>query len=725
LTSDVVNCLYEDHQGGLWAGTEGRGLNRLIEGKFFPFTQEDGLSDDYVLSLCQDREGLLWVGTYGGGLNRLWEGKFTTYTVRDGLPSNEIRTILETRDGSVWMGTRAAGLARLRDEKIEKYSTENGLPNNTVRALFEDAEGDLWIGTNNGLSRYRHGRFTNYSRNEGLAHDYVRCIAQDLAGRIWVGTTGGGLHLLQNGRFINYRDRDVPETVIRGLSVVRDGSLWIGSNDGLTHWQDGRATHYSAESGLPPAPVYIVYEDSAGTLWIGTYGGGLCRFRDGRFTRYTVREGLFDDVVYQILDDGRGLWMSSNLGIFRVSKTALDDFAAGRTDRLTCVSYGTADGMRSSECNGNAQPAGWKTRDGRLWFPTTGGVVVVDPAAIPGNRLPPLVSFEDVRINRQSYCPVIEAVVPPGADSFEARFAGLSFIAPEKVRYKYRLEGLDKEWIEAGGRREAYYTNLSPGSYRFRVLACNNDGLWDETGAAFTFTLRPSFFQRRGFYILVALTFILLGITASEWRLRRLRTRQRELSGLVDVRTRELAVANLKLEDANRRLEELANTDPLTGLANRRYFMAALEVERRRCERLALPLSVIMADVDHFKLFNDAYGHHAGDECLVRLASLMRETVARAGDLVGRYGGEEFIILLPATGAEGAARAAERLRRHIEEAGIEHPSSSCGRNVTVSFGVATFVPKAGLAPDPLLEAADQALYEAKNAGRNCSRTRTL
>jgi len=719
LTGDEITCLYEDGTGGIWIGTEKKGLSVFSGGTFSRFTTKEGLSDDYVLSVCQDREGLIWVGTYGNGLNRLWKGKFATLTVQDGLPSKEVRTILGSRDGSVWVGTLNGGLARLRKGSVTTFSTRDGLPDNAIRALFEDAAGLLWVGTNNGLACLKDGRFVNYSRKDGLAHDYIRCITQDRAGRLWIGTSGGGVHLYRDGRFINYRDKGIPENVIRALTPGRDGCLWIGSNDGLTRWQNGETTHYSAQHGLPKEPIYVVLEDEDRVLWLGTYGGGLCRFKNGSFTRYTIRDGLFDDVVYQILEDDRGnLWMSCNLGIFRAEKKSLDRFAEGTADRIRSFSYGTADGMRSSECNGNAQPAGAKTGDGRVWFPTTEGLVVISPDIIPKNLLPPLVAFERILVNGRVLCPASRAVVPPGPGSLEFHFAGLSFIAPEKMKFKYRLEGYDQEWIDAGERRSAFYTNMSPGSYRFSAIACNNDGFWNEKGVSFEFTLKPYFRQSKAFAVLVAGILFAAGFGIYRRRVRQYRERERELNGFVEARTKDLADVNARLENANAKLEHLATHDDLTGLANRRHFMRALETEWRRSERQASPLSLIMVDADHFKAYNDNCGHQAGDRCLKTLASALAEAVTRAGDLVGRYGGEEFIILLPATGGDGAAQVAERLRERIEAERIGRKSSSADLGITISLGVATVIPKRGMRPEILIKAADRALYRAKNEGRN-------
>jgi diguanylate cyclase (GGDEF)-like protein len=267
-------------------------------------------------------------------------------------------------------------------------------------------------------------------------------------------------------------------------------------------------------------------------------------------------------------------------------------------------------------------------------------------------------------------------------------------------------------------RRDAYYTNISPGSYRFSVIACNNDGLWSETGASFNFTLMPFFYQRKLFYALMGLMVLLAGFGIHQRRIHRFRTRERELTALVEARTEDLAELNWKLADVNKNLVHLATYDSLTGIANHRLFMNTLEIEWQRSERQSLPLSLIMADVDDFKAFNERYGHLAGDQCLKVLATSMAESLTRAGDLVARYGGEEFIVLLPATDVEDAALVAERLRRRIEEAETKPESSSACLYVTISLGVAGGIAKRGMLAETLIQASDQALYQAKNGGGN-------
>jgi signal transduction histidine kinase len=376
------------------------------------------------------------------------------------------------------------------------------MSDNEVLAIAEGRRG-LWVGTAAGLNLFDGKNFTVFTTRDGLSNDSVWALLEDRAGDLWIGTDGGGLNRFRDGAFYAYKSGD----------------------------------------GFSSDIVLSLYEDRAGDLWIGT-SGGLSRYRNGQFTSYTTREGLFDDVIFQILeDDSDNLWMSCNKGVFRVSKSELNDFAEGKRKSITSVSYGTADGMSSRECNGGIQPAGWKSRDGRLWFPTIKGAVVIDPNKLRINEQPPPVTIEQVIVDGQATGPSADLRLEPGARRLEFHYAGLSFLSSEKVRFKHKLEGYDNEWIDAGTRREAIYNNLAPGSYVFRVVACNNDGVWNEAGASFGFYLKPRFYQTYWFYLACALAISLL-----VWALYRLRIRQ--------IRARFLAV----LAERNRIAREIHDT---------------------------------------------------------------------------------------------------------------------------------------------------------------------
>ncbi len=523
LANNRVTSLLADREGALWIGTAG-GLSRFANDHFSGFKQGHALSANIILSIWEDREGSLWVGTESGGLNLLKDKKFTTYTTEDGLASNLVKAIYEARNGDIWIGTNGGGLSRLRAGKFTSFTTKDGLSSNVVLALFGDSQGNIWIGTPDGLNRFKDNHFTVFTSADGLASDFVRSIYVDHEGSVWVGTRGG-LTRLKDGVFKIYTTIDgLPNEFVGTIYEAAGGNLWIGTLGGLTRLKDEKFTTFTTKEGLSSDVVISLYEDSERTLWIGTSGGGLNRFRDGKFTSFTATEGLLDDVVYRVLGDQQNnLWLSSNKGIFRVGRQELDDLADHKSNSLRPTVYGTADGMITRECSGGGHPAGWKGSDGKLWFPTIKGVVMIDPQNIRINENLPPVIINQIRIDDESIIPGPGVELAPGKSRFDFYYTALSFIAPEKVRFKYKLEGFDRDWVDSGTRRIAYYTNLPPGKYRFRVIASNNDGIWNEAGAAFDLRLRPHFYQTSWFYALCLLTLVLL-----VWQGYRLRVRQME-----------------------------------------------------------------------------------------------------------------------------------------------------------------------------------------------------
>jgi ligand-binding sensor domain-containing protein/signal transduction histidine kinase len=553
LLHDWVTSIYEDRDGNLWIGTHG-GLSRFEDGKFSRFTTKEGLSNNLVWSIYEDREGSLWVGTEGGGLDRFKDGVFTTYTTRDGLSHDVVDTIYEDRAGNLWIGT-FGGLDRLKDGKITNFMTDKDPSHTLVRSIYEDRAGNLWIGTYGGLKLFKDRKFTTYASKDGLPTDLVWSIYEDRAGNFWVGTEGGGLNRFEDEKFTTYiTEGGPPHNFVRNIYEDRQGNLWIATEGGLKQFKDGKFISFTTKDGLPHDTVGAgpTYENDDGILWIGTRGNGLLRLKDEEFTTYTTKEGLFDNMVLSILEDGKGnLWMGGFKGIFRVNKKEVDDLDQGKTRSVTSVAYGKADGIKSIECN-SGQPPGWKSKDGRLWFPTVKGVVMIDPDNMKLNTLPPPVVIEQVIVDQRSFNPRERVEAPPGKRELEFHYTGLSFLDPKKVKFKYKLEGYDEVWVDVGTRRVAYYTNIPPGQYRFRVIACNNDGVWNETGAAVEFHLQPHWYETIGFYALLTLGIIGLAIGLTrrfhKRRIRQLEARKRELETLVDERTKELQVLNETLE---------------------------------------------------------------------------------------------------------------------------------------------------------------------------------
>ena len=538
-----VRSVYEDRLGTLWIGTEGHGLKRIKGSNLSTFTTKDGLSNETVMSIAEDAEGSLWLGTYGGGLDRLKDGSFVTYGKSLGLGEAQIQPITETSDGGMLIGTSGDGLFLLKDGKVHHYTTQQGLPSNMVRTALESRDGTIWVGTNgSGLARIKEGKITTYSTKNGLADDSIRALFEDRQGNVWIGTRGGGLERFKNGQFTVYSTRDgLPSDVVRAFYQDPSGTLWIGTDGGLVKMQDGKFQTYANKVGSAVSEVCAIHQDAEGVFWLGSLSGGISRFKDGKFTTYTTKQGLYDDLAFQILEDNQGnLWMSCNKGVYRTTKKELNDFAAGTTKSIHCVTYGVADGMGSRECNGGFQPAGWKTRDGRLWFPTLKGVAVVDPARVKTHDRPPHVILEQVLIDGQAEPERGNIVVSPGHNRLQFIYTGLSFSAPRQVQFKYQLVGFDKTWVDAGRNRSAYYTNIPAGRYRFRVIACNADGIWNEEGASVDVELEPHLYQTRWFYGLSVLLLLIMVVGGHRLRIRQLRAHEKELELRVERRTQEL-----------------------------------------------------------------------------------------------------------------------------------------------------------------------------------------
>jgi signal transduction histidine kinase len=332
---------------------------------------------------------------------------------------------------------------------------------------------------------------------------------------------------LKDGGFTKYTTKDgLPHKVIRSLFEDRIGALWIGTDQGLARLKDGVFTAHAEREGFIGNQVRAIYEDGDGVLWIGTYDGGLYRFKDERLTRYTTKEGLHDNGVFQILEDDAGnLWMGCNRGIYRVSRRELNEFAEGRSRSITSVVYGVKDGLATLECNGGRQPSGLKTADGKLWFPTMGGVAVIDPKALQLNIQPPPVIIEEFRLDNETLDFRHGALIPPNKDSFEIRYTAPSFIKPEYIKFKYKLEGLDKDWVDAGARRVVNYNYVPPGDYTFTVIAANSDGVWNQTGQSIHLEVIPHWWEIRWAQVLICFV-VLLVFAAGGFFVHRRRTAQ-------------------------------------------------------------------------------------------------------------------------------------------------------------------------------------------------------
>jgi len=557
LANNLVLRLLLDSHGVLWIGTYGGGIQRLLNAHLESFGQS---SNGFVHSLLEDREGTLWFGT-SGGLNRFRDGKFLTYSKSEGLAGKFIRSVVQDRAGAIWVGADGSGLNRIRNGVVDLTVTQaDGLTGNTIRALLPDPAGGLWISAFGAGLNYRNDTgIVRYTPADGLPSAFVRALYLDSDDVLWVGSTDHGLVRYSAGKFGSYTTADgLPNNDVRAI-IEYHGQMLLGTyGGGIMTLKNGVIQRYLPQvSGLSKAVIFTFFRDTQNKLWIGSENG-LSMVQDGRFNAF-ASTGL-DAAIFQILeDDSAHFWLCGNSGIQRVSRTALESYVSDKKAQVLIDSFGRGDGMRTAQCNGATQPAAWKAADGRMWFPTPDGVVVVDPAKIPRNPIPPPVDIEtlvaDGRV--QELSPGEELSVPAGSQRIEIHYTGLSMLAPRKVRFQYRLAGLDRDWVSVGGRRTAFFTNLSPGHYTFSVRAANNDGLWNEIPAQTRFFLRPYFYQTPLFYAATLGLLLTIVFFAYRMRIRSLRVTQQKLEQQVSQRTSELHTSNAQLEHT---LDELRST---------------------------------------------------------------------------------------------------------------------------------------------------------------------
>ena len=557
-----IGAILTDREGNLWAGTTTSGIVRIAHGAKESFSAGDSLTDARVLSLFEDREGSLWVGT-GSGLDRFRDTSFKTLTTAEGLLSDRPENIVQASDGSIYIFCSGAGLVRLKDGAVTAYSKKDGLPSNYSNGMFESRDGSLWMGTNHGLARLYNGRVSVLSLPR-LAGRFISAISEDDEGLIVTTTEGVALRAGKT---------DATPLTIRGattplsqpntytFTIYKDpeGTLWFGTVKGLYRFARNEPPDHTPQKQIA-FPVTTIFDDGRGSLWLGGRVPGLTRFRirDGRVTRYTQDNGLFDDAPSYILADNQGnLWISAASGIYSVSRKELDGFADGEISRVSARRYGTVNGMKVSAASQLlAQPSGTRARDGRLWFCTQKGVVVIDPGHLLHNRMEPTVVLEEVVADRRTLLAHDDFRLGAGTDRIEFHYTSLSLRVPAKNQFRYKLDGYDRDWVDAGSQRVAYYTKLPPGRYQFEVLGSNDDGVWSRTPATVSFELMPHYYETWWFYSICVAALLLTAAAAQKIYTGSLRTRAERLSRLVEEQTGQLRRAKEAAEAANQSKSE-------------------------------------------------------------------------------------------------------------------------------------------------------------------------
>lgn len=533
LPDNSIWTTLEVADGSLWVGSH-TGIARFHDGEWSTYRTRDGLSHTGVLALFIDREGSLWVGTKNG-LDQFTDSPVTPYTKSEGLPANDTGPVIEDKAGALWLGTRDSGLAKFDGHHFTHVTVADGLADNRILSLVIGSDGDLWVGTPKGLNRLHDGRIIGtYTSKNGLSGDSISSLFFDSQETLWIGADRG-LSVFEEGKFLRPSEfRTLDAEPIVALGGGRTTRLFVSTASGrLYTLRNGVVSTY-----MPPDPTRAIasyYADPGQhSLWMGTLGSGLVRWKNGTLTHIRTKDGLFDDQIYAILPDDRAnFWFASSKGIFRVSAAELNEFADGKRKGVTSLPFST--GQLRFECQGGVQPAACRTKDGRLWFSTTNGLVVVDPDSLLPNRFPPPAQIETVFVNGQRRDPEASLSLAPYEKNLEIRYTGLSFVNPEKVAFRYILDGYDKDWVQAGNRREAFYTNLPPGHFRFRVMALSSNGIWSKEAATLDFTINPLFYQRSWFFPLVGL---LVGLTIWLGYQVRIRSLKRQFRLVISERSR-------------------------------------------------------------------------------------------------------------------------------------------------------------------------------------------
>jgi ligand-binding sensor domain-containing protein/signal transduction histidine kinase len=573
-----VKSLLVDSSGVLWIGTSGNGLARYQNGVYTYFKKADGLVSDHINSLFEDAEGSIWVCTRDG-LSQLTDLKFPIYSSQDGLVGGSNLSVAPSQQGGIWI-TTSNGFCYFDGKTSRNYGYDFPLSNHYVKNGFEARNGDFYAvdGDKNIVVISGNSVSKVYANAE-----WPRAFAEDAAGVLVA--MNGALYRIQDGKLnpFQYNEGQQPAYYwINNLLIATDGAIWVASHNGLIRIKDGDSKRWSTDDGLNGNKVYSICEDEDGIIWAG-FATGIVRIRHDQSKMITQRDGLYDDRIYAIVPDNLGaFWIASGHGVYRIGQQCLNDFLDGKSTQVSCDAF---DGLESIKFTDRTDQeySGCKTLDGRIWFPTPQGVVLIDPSQVRINTVQMPVWISRVLANGKDFTQNENAIVSPGDGELEFRFTGLSFIAPHKIRFRYQLDGYDKDWVDAGDRRMAFYTNLKPGNYSFHVIAANADGIWNDTGDSFRIQLLPHFYQTAWFTLVcLGAVFAVLALFYVN-RVRHLHLKQESLRKSRDILDAEVRSRTADLADAIISLKQSVEDHERTGAQlERRSQALEQEVEERK-----------------------------------------------------------------------------------------------------------------------------------------------
>ncbi len=554
LPSNNLQHLLVDNNSDVW-GVGNVGAARLTGPQIITITNDDGLSDVSLSSFIQDKEGNYWAGTFSRGLEKIRSASVVTYGRQQGLREERVLSLAPRKNGGLLIGTNGGGDFEMTGDHIVRSKVPMYDSNGFTWSILEDSKGRVW-GTDSGRILYRlNGKKKYYP---GFSGKFLFVIYEDRRGDMWFGCSNG-LFSLHDGQFKKYSiEQGLSSNDVRCIFQDRSNNLWIGTVNGLNRMRNGSIESFMAIPGLTSHYIRAIYQDGDGTMWFGSYGGGLIRYRNGTFTVFTMADGMFDNIISHIVEDDSGyFWMGSNRGIARVSRKELNEHAEHPERPLRVKSFGKLEGMRTIETNGGFQPSAVKDAAGKIYFPTVEGLAVVDPSTVVVNTVLPQVHIEQFFIDG-SRTDLGRSEIPYDSSNIEIHYTALNFTDPSKVKFRFRIDGYHSEWIDAGTRRTAYFTQMPPGEYRFQVIASNDDGYWNEQGDAVMFTILPPFWMTWWFRSGVA--FLSIGVIVWTVKLneqRKTREKIRAIEKTAAVERERLRIAHDLHDELGARLTEI------------------------------------------------------------------------------------------------------------------------------------------------------------------------
>ncbi len=555
--STFVNGIDIDAHGTVWFGTDA-GLVRYAKKEFELLKIGDGTSTDAIQTIFCDSEGSLWLGTYHHGLMRLRDGKFRNYTGSEGLPNELIHTVFAEKD-SLWIGTDGGLALLLKKDSILSFKFGSRSHENRIRTILRSRKGQLYLGTYSGLFKKQAGNFKKIRLKGGEGTDSrIRRLLEDKEGNLWIGTNSGLFLLKEGSKVAHSALPELKNSYVMALCTDKSGRLWVGTNGSGVYCLDkGQLNHYQIEDGLASGVVFDIFEDRQGQLWFMT-NNGLSLFEGPGFQSADERSGLFANTLFQLLQDHAGsFWFTSNRGIFKVSPKALQKLMQERIPLALAdfKHFSKSDGLRSTEITPSS--LGTVGPDGRLWFTTLQGVSAIDPIRLPLNLRPPLNKIEKLIVDKKEYPTGQSLVIPAGTRYYEFHYTGINYRSPAATRFRYQLENFEDVWHDADKRRVAYYTNIPPGKYSFKVKAANEDGIWSESAAILPFTQEAYFYEYGWFKVLSALLLISCIVLLYVFRVRKLKVQNAVLNSLVDKRTASIRGQRDAIENQKEELKRL------------------------------------------------------------------------------------------------------------------------------------------------------------------------